>query len=480
MLDYPMLIGGELAASSDASWDVSVNPANEEPLGRSPAATRHDVDRAVKAASEAWPQWWARGPGERGEILNQFARAIEARADDIARLEAQDSGNTFKQVHNDIKLATSALRYYAGVAYELKGDTIPGAPGMLHMTVREPYGIVVRIVPFNHPMMFAVARTAAALAAGNALLVKAPETSPLSILMLGEIARSVMPAGVFNIITGSGAVVGDALVRHRDVKRIAFIGADGTGRAIQKAAAESGVKHVSLELGGKNPMIVFPDCDVDKVAAAAVRGANFTWQGQSCGSTSRIMIHEDIYDAVAERILEGVAKIKVGDPLDAETTMGPLNSRAHLDRVLGYVERGLGEGAKLQAGGGRPAGAGYQRGYWMQPTVFGDVSPDMTIAREEIFGPVISLMRWSDVDDAIRVANDTEYGLATAIWTRDLDRALKTAQRVQSGFVWVNTVSGHYRGVGFGGQKASGIGREEGLEEMFSYTEEKAINIALG
>lgn len=480
MDDFSMLIGGELVESSDSEWDNSCNPATEAVLGRAPAGTAADADRAVVAANAAWPGWWESGPVARAEAMRGLARVIEDNALELATLEAKDTGNTIGQVFGDIRLSVAALDYYAGLTNELKGQTIPGARGMLHMTTREPYGVVVRIVPFNHPIMFAIARTAAALAAGNAVIVKAPETSPLSALLLGRIIRTVLPAGVFNIVTGAGAVIGDALVRHPDVKRIAFIGAGPTGRMIQKAAADAGVKQVSLELGGKNPMIIFPDSDIEKVAAAAVRGMNFSWQGQSCGSTSRILIHTDIYDAVEARILAIAAGIRLGDPLSRESTMGPVNSRAHYQRVMRHIEIGRGEGAALKLGGSRPKGLEFDKGYWIEPTVFGDVRPDMTLAREEVFGPVLTLMKWDTVDEVISIANDTEYGLTAAIWTRNLDAALDAAQRVRAGFIWVNAVGAHYRGVPFGGQKASGLGREEGCEEMFSYTEEKAINIAIG
>jgi aldehyde dehydrogenase (NAD+)/betaine-aldehyde dehydrogenase len=277
--------------------------------------TKADVDRAVEAAEAAWPGWAALTPMERAETMNRFADAIASRADEILRVEVTDTGNTIRPMRIiDVPTAVESLRYYAGLAPDLRGDTIPATRDHLHLTIPEPYGVVARIAPFNHPVMFAVARTAAALAAGNAVIVKPPETSPLSAMILAEIAKETLPPGVFNIVTGDGLGAGDAIVRHPGIKRIAFIGSPVTGRAIQRAAAEVTVKHISLELGGTNPMIVFPDCDPDKVAAAAVQGMNFSWQGQSCGSLSRLLLHEDIHDRVLDVLVERVSALKIGDP----------------------------------------------------------------------------------------------------------------------------------------------------------------------
>jgi acyl-CoA reductase-like NAD-dependent aldehyde dehydrogenase len=474
-----MLIGGDLVASESGLWDESINPANEQVIGRSPAGTRADAERAVAAAEAAWPAWAARPVSERAEILREFGRRLAARAEEILHVEVADTGNTITPMRGDVRVAIESLNYYAGIAHELKGETFPGTTGALNFTIREPYGVVVRIVPFNHPLMFAVARTAAALAAGNAVVVKPPETSPLSAMILAEIARDALPPGVFNIVTGLGRTVGDALVRHPRVKRIAFIGSVETGRAIQRAAAEVAVKHVTLELGGKNPMIVFPDADLDEVARAAVGGMNFTWQGQSCGSTSRLLLHEDIHDAVLERVAARVSALRVGDPMRAETDMGPVNSAGQLTKVEGFIRSARDEGARLMAGGGRPAGEGFARGFWIEPTVFADVVPGMRVWQQEIFGPVLSVGRWTDVEQAVALANGTEYGLTAAIWTRDIRQALTMARRVQAGHLWINGFSAHYLGVPFGGMKNSGVGREEGIEEMFSYTESKTINVVL-
>ena len=474
-----MLIGGQLVESESGAWDESLNPATEEIIGRTPAATAADVAKAVTSAELAWPAWAAMGVSARAEVLRAFGSRLLERADELLRVEVMDTGNTIGPMRGDVRMGVDSLNYYAGLGYELKGQTIPSTPGNLHFTVREPYGVVVRIVPFNHPAMFATARTAAALMAGNAVVVKPPETSPLSAMVLAQIARDVFPPGVFNIVTGSGATAGDALVRHPAVKRIAFIGSTATGRAIQRAAAESSVKHVSLELGGKNPMIVFPDVDPDTVAKAAVAAMNFSWQGQSCGSTSRLLLHDSLYDRVLEQVVDLVSAIRVGDPLEESSQMGPINSASQLAKVKNYIRIGETEGARLLTGGQRPQGSSFARGYWIRPAVFGGVTSDMRIGKEEVFGPVLSVMRWSNVEAAIEMANMVEYGLTAAIWTNDIDTALTTARRVRAGHQWINGYGAHYMAVPFGGVKASGIGREEALEEMLDYTEIKTINIIL-
>jgi len=475
-----MLIGGELVESLGGEWSVSVNPATEEPIGRVPVGTKADVDRAFTAADAAWPDWAGRTPMQRAEVMNRFADALAARADEILRVEVSDTGNTIRPMRMiDVPSAVESLRYYAGLGPDLRGETIPASRDHLHLTIHEPYGVVARIAPFNHPVMFAVARTAAALAAGNAVIVKPPETSPLSAMILAEIAREVLPPGVFNIVTGDGAGAGDAIVRHPGIKRIAFIGSPVTGRAIQRAAAEVTVKHVTLELGGKNPMIVFPDCDPDKVAAAAVQGMNFSWQGQSCGSLSRLLLHEDIHDRVLKAVVERVAALKLGDPLAEDTDVGPVNSKAHMERILAHCAHADADGARRLLGGGRPAGKQFERGFWVAPTVYGDVTPDLRLWQQEVFGPVLAVGRWKDFDQAVTMANSTEYGLTAAIWSNDITQALRMARKVRSGHLWVNGSSMHFLGVPFGGMRTSGVGREEGREELYSYTETKTINIML-
>jgi len=311
------------------------------------------------------------------------------------------------------------------------------------------------------------------------VVLKSPDQSPLSASIMAEVCQEVLPPGIVNIVSGEGIVVGDAIVRHPHVPRIGFTGSVPTGMAIQRSAAEVAVKHISLELGGKNPFIAFPDSDPEAVANAAVAGMNFAWSGQSCGSTSRLMLHESIYDDVVGRIKAQVEALKIGDPLDMSSQMGPVNSERHYQHVCGLIQAGKDEGATVISGGERPPGKEFERGYWIQPTVFGDVNMSMRIGREEVFGPVLSVFRWSDTDEAIAMANDIDMGLTAAVWTNDVNLAMNTARRLESGLVWINGTGRHYMGTGFAGWKNSGLGREECLEELLSYTQSKSIHIIL-
>lgn len=477
--DRLMYIGGEFVASESGEWMESVNPSTEEVHGRVPAGSVEDVNRAVAAAKAAQPEWGAKSVFERGALMRELAVAIRASEEAVVPMEAADTGNTIASLGNDIVLVAGYVDFMAGLGTEIKGESVPATPQNIHFTMREPYGVVGRIVPFNHPFLFAGAHLAAPLMAGNAVVLKSPDQSPLSATVMAEICQRVLPPGVVNIVSGQGIVVGDAIVRHPDVQRIGFTGSIPTGMAIQRAAAEVAVKHISLELGGKNPFIVFPDADVETVANAAVAGMNFAWAGQSCGSTSRLMVHESLYDAVIERVVERVGRIKVGDPMDTASEMGPVNSEGHYRHVVALIESAREQGAKLLTGGERPEGEEFERGYWIRPTVFGDVTMDMRIARDEVFGPVLSVLRWSDTSEAIEMANGTEYGLTAGIWTNDVTTAMRTARQIESGCVWINGGGRHFMSTGFAGYKNSGIGREECLDELLSYTQSKSIHIIL-
>lgn len=474
-----LLIGGELVDSEGGSYVESINPADESVVGEAVFGTVRDVERAVAAGEKAWPEWADRPVDERSEILRLFADKILERAEELARIEVLDSGNTYVPTMAAMTETARAIRYYAGLGYTIKGETIPATAEHLHMTVREPYGVVGRIVAYNHPALFSAARTASALVAGNAVVVKPPETSPLSVLLLGEIAREVFPPGIFSIVNGSGAEVGDALVRHPAVKRLALIGSVATGRAVQRSAAEVAVKHVTLELGGKNPMIIFPDADIDAAAASAVNGMNFAWQGQSCGANSRVLVHHDIYDAVVDKVTEIVAKIRLGDPMDKATGMGPINSSKSYDHVVGFLDKEETAGLRLMTGGKRPDGAYFKKGFWLEPTVFADLVPGMRLWRDEVFGPILGLAPWDDYEAMIAQANDTDYGLSAAVWTNDIKTAIKTARRLRAGNIFINGSNVHYLGVPWGGFKNSGIEREEDASELESYLETKAINIIM-
>ncbi len=471
-----MLIDGRLEPVREGKGLAVMNPGTGEPLTMSPWATAQDVDRAVRAAKRAAQTWKEIPVKQRAEYLLRLARELEARREELALLDALNSGNPIREMRRDVSLAVGVIEHYAGIGQETKGETLPSTHETLHFSIREPYGVVGRIVAFNHPLLFAASRLAAPLVAGNAIVLKPADQTPLSALALGRMVTDIFPPGVINIVPGDGPSTGVALVRHPDVKRIAFIGSVETGRLIQRQAAEIGVKHISLELGGKNPMIIFSDVDPEMAAEAAVRGMNFNWQGQSCGSTSRLFVHRQLYDRVVTSIVDRVRSIRVGDPLSEETQMGPLISKRQLDKNLSYVALAQDEGGAILTGGSRPPEV-HPGGYFLQPTVLGGVRPTMRVAQEEIFGPVLSVLEWDDYDEMISAVNGVRYGLTASIWTNDINLALKTMRAVEAGYVWINDVSIHYPGAGFGGYKESGVGKEENLAELLSYTQEKYVNI---
>jgi acyl-CoA reductase-like NAD-dependent aldehyde dehydrogenase len=476
---FRMLIGGALVESESRRWFPSINPANEEVLAQVPLGSAKDVDRAVEAAEKAQPAWASLPVAKRSEYLRMLAGALNERAEELLYLEVLDTGNTISKMENDVASGIAHLLYFAGLGYELKGCTIPSTPGNLHLTIREPYGVVGRIVPFNHPIMFAISKMGPPLIAGNTMVIKPSQQTSLSTCVLGEICQQVLPPGVVNIVTGFGDEVGEAIVRHPRVKRLALIGSVKTGMAIQRSAAEVAVKHITLELGGKNPMIVFSDADLSAAIPAAVDGMNFAWQGQSCGSTSRLLLHDSIYDQVLQGVVKIASSIRLDDPLSWSAQMGPINNKVQYEKVKYYTQAGKEDGAKLMTGGRRPGGREFERGYWFEPTIFADVKPEMRIAREEIFGPVLSVMRWKSLVELQEVASSVDVGLTGSVWTRDVSTAIKTARWIQSGYIWINGVSAHYPATPFGGYKNSGIGREEGYGELLSYTEEKTIHIVL-
>jgi betaine-aldehyde dehydrogenase len=344
----------------------------------------------------------------------------------------------------------------------------------MNFTRRQPYGVVAKINPFNHPFRFCAEKAAAALAAGNTVVVKGPEQAPLSSLRFAELCDGVLPPGVVNVVTGDGAT-GSAMVRHPLIERVGFVGSVETGRVIAREAAE-GLKEVTLELGGKNPIIVFPDADPGAAAKAAVKGMNMNRQGQSCSSTSRVFVHESLHAEVLDALVAETEALPVGFPWEQGREVGPIVSQRQFDRVMGFIESGKQEGARLMTGGGSPPDPALANGFFVSPTVFDQVDDSMRIAREEIFGPVMSVFTWSTVEEVLARANGLVYGLTAAIVTNDLNKAMETAERIDAGYVWINS-SGRYLGAPYGGWKQSGIGREECLEELLSYTRIKNINM---
>jgi betaine-aldehyde dehydrogenase len=474
------LIGARRMQAADGSTLDAVDPSTGEVVARIPRCGPEDVDAAVAAARSAFPEWSRLHPAERAAALTRLADAVERRGDELARLDSIDNGSPLHEMRRDIGTATSQLRYFAGLALQLRGQTIPVGDGRLDYTLRQPFGVVARIVPFNHPLMFAATKIAAPLIAGNTVVLKPSEHTSLSTLALADDLAEIFPPGVVNVVTGLGPEAGDALVAHRDVRRIAFIGSVATGLAIQRRAAETAVKTVTLELGGKNPIVVFPEADVEQAIDGALRGMAFTWQGQSCGSTSRLLVHRDVYADVVDALAERIGRMRPGPALSPDSDTGAIVNEAQLAKVLGYVELGVSEGARLVAGGARATDGDLARGLFVRPALFADVRPDARLAQEEIFGPVLAAMPFDDYEQALEIANGVSYGLTASIFTRDLRTALAFARDVEAGYVWVNDSSRHFTGAPFGGVKDSGVGREEDLGEVESYTELKNVHVRYG
>ncbi len=454
----------------------SINPSTGQCLAHFAWGTEADVDAAVAAASNAFAGWAATPPLERARCLRQAAAIVRAHALELALLDAADCGNPVRAMQMDADIAATQIEYFAGVVLENKGETLPTGNGSLNYTLREPLGVVARIYPFNHPFMFAAGKMAAPLAAGNTVVLKPPEQAPLSTLRLMELLQGVFPPGVLNCVTG-GREVGAALSAHPSVAAVGLIGSVGAGQAVARTAALS-MKKTLLELGGKNAMVIYPDADFDAAVDGAVRGMNFTWCGQSCGSTSRLLVHESLYDRFVESLVELLGqRHRPGVAMHMQTTMGAMASEAQYQRSLDYIAQGHADGARLVCGGARPDGLG--EGLFIEPTVFRDVEPSHRIAREEIFGPVLSVMRWREEDAMFDVVNGLPFGLTASFWTQNLVTAHRAAARAQAGYVWINDCSIHIPGAPFGGYKLSGTGREECLQELHEFTQIKNVNVSL-
>ena len=472
-----MHIGGAWVDAAAGARLEAVDPTSEELVATVPDGGDEDVAAAVDAAWSAAAGWQELGWARRAMLLRELAVRIEAEAEQLARLDVRDAGLPLSGTRSDVAGAVAEIRYYAGIAPQARGSTAPPTRDTLSYTVREPYGVVGRIVPFNHPFRFAAGKVAAPLAAGNSVVLKPGEQSSLSALELARIAAGVLPPGVLNVVTGRGPTAGAALVAHPQVHRVAFTGSVPSGRAVLRGAAEA-VKHVTLELGGKNPIIVFPDVDVVRAAHAAVTGMNIArCTGQSCGSTSRLFVHASIADRFLDALVARVSALRLGDPMDPRTEVGPLAFRAHHERVLGYLDTARREGATVLHGGGRPAGPA--RGFFVEPTVLSDLDDGMTVVREEVFGPVLSVLVWHDADEVVRRANATPFGLTASVWTRDITAAHRTAAALEAGYVYVNGTGRRPTGTPFGGWKSSGLGKENSLEELVSYTREKTVTVTL-
>jgi aldehyde dehydrogenase (NAD+) len=456
-----------------------VNPATEEVAAEVAAADAADVDDAVAAARAALAGPWAGlSARERGRLVWKIGERLLERADEIARLETLHNGKPiFESRQIEIPAAAECFQYFAGWADKIHGETVPVKGNYLTYTLREPVGVVAAIVPWNFPLLLTAWKVAPALACGNTVVIKPASQTPLTALALAEVAGEVgLPPGVLNVVTGSGTTVGRLLVGHAGIDKIAFTGDTSTGREIMRGSAET-LKRITLELGGKSPNIVFPDADLD----AAVRGATtgiFYGKGEVCAAGSRLLVDKSIKDQFVEKVAARAKKMTPGDPMDPKTRLGAIASKKQLDTDLRYIEIAKTEGATLVAGGGR-ADIGTGKGYFLQPTVFDGVRPDMTIAREEVFGPVLAAIEFADVDDAIARANDSGYGLAAAVWTKDIKKAHHVARRLQAGTVWINTYNIYDTAAPFGGYKQSGFGREMSVHALEHYTQVKSVWVDL-
>jgi betaine-aldehyde dehydrogenase len=476
-----MVVGGETVDAADGKTFDIVNPANGEVIATAPLGGKEDVDRAVAAAQKAFEEpkgWSSWAAGKRGRTLSKFAELIKKNSEELAQLESRNTGKPITSARGEIIGSSLVFDYYAGAANKIFGQTIPVSKPGIDMTLREPIGVVGLIVPWNFPLLMASWKLGPALAAGNTCILKPASLSPMTALRVGQLALEAgLPPGVINVVTGPGGSAGAAIAGHPGIGKVAFTGETTTGQEIMRLAANN-VKKISLELGGKSPNVVFADADIERFAAESPYSV-FDNCGQDCCARSRIFVERSAHDKVVELFVEATRKVKVGDPADDATEVGTLVSFKQRDRVKDYIEIGLAEGANLVVGGEAPDDPALAKGAYLMPAVFDGVSNDMRVAKEEIFGPVVSIIPFDTEAEAIKLANATPYGLSGSVWSRDIGKALRTAKGIQAGVLSVNSNSSVHTEAPFGGYKMSGIGRELGMAAIDMYTETKNIFIDL-
>ncbi len=474
MIEVNHFIDGQHTSSLSGRTFASINPATGRPFATVAFGEGEDVDRAVQSALRAFREgrWTGLAPVERAKRMRKAAQLIADRADGIALLELQDTGKPIAAARGDVLGAASCLEYFSQLPEQISGTLYASPPGMFAFSRREPHGVVGAIAPWNFPFALAVWKTAAPLAAGNSVVIKMAEQTPVSTNALAEaLFEAGVPAGVVNVVHGDGETTGAALAAHPDVPKITFTGSTEVGRLILHAGAET-IKSVHLELGGKTPNIIFDDADIEQAVAGSIFTSYFN-SGQICTAGSRLLVSERLADAFLDTFRTRAESIVVGDPMEDGTHLGPLVSQEQLDRVQGYVALGADEGATILTGGTRPSIPGCEEGYFINPTIFTDVKPEMRIAQEEIFGPVLSVMTFSSEEEAIRIANDVTYGLAATLWTRDLSRALRMSECLEAGIVWTNRPHYLQWNVPYEGHKLSGVGEDLGIESMTTFTKLK-------
>ncbi|UPM42245.1 aldehyde dehydrogenase family protein [Halocatena salina] len=472
-----LYIGGEWVESASGATLETHDPTTGELLAEVSAGNAADVDRAVSAAQEAFEEWESVSPAKRQRLLETIADRIESELDAFARLDVLDNGKPITEARGDAYLAAEHFRYFAGIARDSEGETVPTDGSRRVTTVKEPYGVVGAIIPWNFPLLMAAWKLAPALAAGNTVVLKPAEQTPLSALKLMAEIDDALPAGVVNVVPGYGSDAGEPLTSHSGVRKLAFTGSTAVGKQVMKNAAET-VTDVTLELGGKSPIIVYPDADLETAVQSTVL-AIFYNTGECCTAGSRLFIHEEIESEFMDRLVAAAEDLTVGDPLLDSTRLGPKVSAEQRDRTLSYVEKAREDGASILTGGGVPEADALSEGCFVEPTLIADIDHDHEAVQEEIFGPVLEVFSWESYEEMIELANDVEYGLASGVITSDIEQANHTARDLEAGTVWVNQYNDFPTGMPFGGYKQSGIGRERGRETLEQYTQTKSIDISL-